>query len=76
MLEAQERVARGQREALWRQRALGGTPPDGFNYELFLDETGQKISKSKGNGLTIEEWLAYASPESALAISPRVSPTP
>jgi lysyl-tRNA synthetase class 1 len=45
-------------------RALGGTPPDGFNYELFLDENGQKISKSKGNGLTIEEWLRYASPES------------
>ncbi len=45
-------------------RALGGTPPDGFNYELFLDEHGQKISKSKGNGLTIEEWLRYASPES------------
>jgi lysyl-tRNA synthetase class 1 len=45
-------------------RALGGTPPDGFNYELFLDEGGQKISKSKGNGLTIDEWLAYASPES------------
>jgi lysyl-tRNA synthetase class 1 len=45
-------------------RALGGTPPEGFNYELFLDETGQKISKSKGNGLTIEEWLRYASPES------------
>ena len=45
-------------------RALGGTPPDGFNYELFLDEKGQKISKSKGNGLTIEEWLTYASPES------------
>jgi lysyl-tRNA synthetase, class I len=44
--------------------ALGGTPPDGFNYELFLDENGQKISKSKGNGLTIDEWLAYASPES------------
>ena len=44
--------------------ALGGTPPEGFNYELFLDENGQKISKSKGNGLTIEEWLAYASPES------------
>ncbi|MFO1088481.1 MAG: lysine--tRNA ligase [Hyphomicrobiales bacterium] len=43
---------------------LGGTPPDGFNYELFLDEKGQKISKSKGNGLTIEEWLRYASPES------------
>ena len=45
-------------------RALGGTPPEGFNYELFLDETGQKISKSKGNGLTIENWLTYASPES------------
>ncbi|WP_152045083.1 lysine--tRNA ligase [Aureimonas psammosilenae] len=45
-------------------RALGGTPPDGFNYELFLDEKGQKISKSKGNGLGIEDWLAYASPES------------
>jgi lysyl-tRNA synthetase class 1 len=45
-------------------RTLGGTPPEGFNYELFLDETGQKISKSKGNGLTIEEWLRYASPES------------
>jgi lysyl-tRNA synthetase class 1 len=43
---------------------LGGTPPEGFNYELFLDEHGQKISKSKGNGLTIDEWLAYASPES------------
>ena len=45
-------------------RALGGTPPEGFNYELFLDEKGQKISKSKGNGLTIDEWLTYASPES------------
>ena len=45
-------------------RALGATPPEGFNYELFLDEKGQKISKSKGNGLTIDEWLAYASPES------------
>jgi lysyl-tRNA synthetase, class I len=45
-------------------RALDGSPPEGFNYELFLDETGQKISKSKGNGLTIEEWLRYASPES------------
>ncbi|MFZ3181745.1 MAG: lysine--tRNA ligase [Methylocystis silviterrae] len=45
-------------------RALGGCPPEGFNYELFLDEKGQKISKSKGNGLTIEEWLTYASPES------------
>src|SRR3954471_686836 len=45
-------------------RALGGTPPEGFNYELFLDEQGQKISKSKGNGLTIDEWLAYGTPES------------
>jgi lysyl-tRNA synthetase class 1 len=45
-------------------RALGGMAPEGFNYELFLDETGQKISKSKGNGLTIDEWLRYASPES------------
>src|SRR5437764_10256635 len=45
-------------------RTLGGTPPEGFAYELFLDEQGQKISKSKGNGLTIEEWLRYAGPES------------
>src|ERR1700733_4896767 len=45
-------------------RVLGGTPPEGFNYELFPDENGQKISKSKGNGLTIEEWLRYANPES------------
>jgi lysyl-tRNA synthetase class 1 len=45
-------------------RAIGGEPPEGFNYELFLDENGQKISKSKGNGLTIDEWLRYASPES------------
>ena len=45
-------------------RALGGVSPEGFNYELFLDEKGQKISKSRGNGLTIEEWLRYASPES------------
>ena len=45
-------------------RLLGGEPPEGFNYELFLDERGQKISKSRGNGLTIDEWLRYASPES------------
>jgi lysyl-tRNA synthetase class 1 len=45
-------------------RTLGAEPPEGFNYELFLDEKGQKISKSRGNGLTIEEWLRYASPES------------
>ena len=44
--------------------ALGAEPPEGFNYELFLDEEGQKISKSKGNGLTIEQWLTYSSPES------------
>src|ERR1700751_2275937 len=45
-------------------RALGGRPPEGFNYELFLDDKGQKISKSRGNGITIEEWLRYASQES------------
>lgn len=45
-------------------RILGAKPPEGFNYELFLDEHGQKISKSKGNGLTIEQWLTYAAPES------------
>lgn len=45
-------------------KALGGTPPEGFNYELFLDDKGQKISKSKGNGLTIDEWLTYAPTES------------
>ena len=45
-------------------RILGAQPPEGFIYELFLDEKGEKISKSSGNGLTIEEWLAYASPES------------
>jgi lysyl-tRNA synthetase, class I len=48
-------------------RALDARPPEGFNYELFLDENGQKISKSKGNGLSIEEWLTYASPESLAA---------
>lgn len=45
-------------------RVLGAKPPEGFNYELFLDEAGAKISKTKGNGLTIEEWLRYAPPES------------
>ncbi len=45
-------------------KILGKTPPNGFAYELFLDEKGEKISKSKGNGITIEEWLNYASPES------------
>ena len=42
----------------------GGKPPNQFMYELFLDDKGQKISKSKGNGLTIDEWLRYAPPES------------
>lgn len=45
-------------------RALGGEPPEGFNYQLFLDEHGKKISKSKGNGISIDEWLTYASSES------------
>ena len=45
-------------------RILGAQQPEGFIYELFLDERGEKISKSRGNGLTIEEWLTYASPES------------
>ncbi len=45
-------------------RILGAVPPEGFSYELFLDENAQKISKSRGNGLTIEQWLTYASPES------------
>nr|MCU0816910.1 lysine--tRNA ligase [Cypionkella sp.] len=43
---------------------LGGRKPNHFTYELFLDEHGQKISKSKGNGLTIDEWLTYAATES------------
>lgn len=43
---------------------LGAPAPQHYVYELFLDEQGQKISKSKGNGLTIDEWLTYASPES------------
>ncbi len=45
-------------------RVLGGNKPEGLIYELFLDENGEKISKSKGNGLTIEEWLTYGSEES------------
>ena len=45
-------------------RILGGQPPEGMTYELFLDQGGQKISKSKGNGLSVDEWLAYAPPES------------
>ena len=45
-------------------KVLGGRKPEGLIYELFLDEKGEKISKSKGNGLTIDEWLTYGSEES------------
>ncbi len=45
-------------------RILGSRPPEGFNYEMFLDEKGEKISKSKGNGLSIEQWLTYGNEES------------
>ncbi|MBO6641077.1 MAG: lysine--tRNA ligase [Altererythrobacter sp.] len=45
-------------------KVLGGRKPEGLIYEMFLDEKGEKISKSKGNGLTIEEWLTYGSEES------------
>jgi lysyl-tRNA synthetase class 1 len=45
-------------------RILGAQPPEGMTYELFLDQDGQKISKSKGNGLSVDEWLRYAPPES------------
>jgi lysyl-tRNA synthetase class 1 len=45
-------------------RAMGGAPPQGFFYELFLDENGEKISKSRGNGVAVEEWLEYAPVES------------
>lgn len=48
-------------------KQLGALPPGGFSYELFLDEAGQKISKSKGNGLTIEQWLKYA-PDGSLRL--------
>lgn len=48
-------------------RVLGGTPPVNLTYELFLDENGEKISKSRGNGMTIEEWLRYA-PEESLSL--------
>jgi lysyl-tRNA synthetase class 1 len=45
-------------------KVLGGAPPEAFHYELFMDENNQKISKSKGNGLTMEDWLRYGAPES------------
>jgi len=47
-------------------RVLGARPPEGFNYEMFLDERGEKISKTKGNGLSIDQWLTYG-PEESLA---------
>ena len=54
-------------------RVLGGRPPEGFNYELFLDAAGTKISKSKGNGLSVDEWLAYG-PADSLALYMYQSP--
>ena len=45
-------------------KLMGSRPPEGFTYELFLDEAGEKISKSRGNGLSVEEWLRYAPAES------------
>ena len=45
-------------------RIAGGMPPDQYMFELFLDDKGQKISKSKGNGITIEQWLSYGPAES------------
>ncbi len=45
-------------------RILGAKPPEGFSYEMFLDEEGRKISKTAGNGLTIDQWLTYGSRES------------
>ena len=45
-------------------KVLGAEPPEAFHFELFMDENNQKISKSKGNGLTMEEWLRYGTPES------------
>src|SRR5689334_1891395 len=45
-------------------RIAGGTPPEQYMYEMFLDDKGQKISKSKGNGISLDDWLRYGSPES------------
>ena len=44
-------------------KIMGGVPPEGISYELFLDENGEKISKSKGNGLSVEDWLKYGTPD-------------
>ncbi len=58
------------------EKVLGGRPPAGFNFELFLDENGEKISKSRGNGLSVQEWLTYA-PQDSLSLfmyqKPRVA---
>lgn len=53
-------------ERIYREvcRILGGVPPVNFTYEMFLSDSGEKISKSKGNGISVEEWLAYAPSES------------
>jgi lysyl-tRNA synthetase class 1 len=56
-------------------KVLGKKSPNGFPYELFLDEKGEKISKSKGNGITIEDWLKYASPESLSLFMYQISKT-
>ena len=45
-------------------KALGAEPPVNYVYELFLDQHGEKISKTKGNGISVEQWLSYAAPES------------
>jgi len=45
-------------------KIAGGNPPDQYMYEMFLDDQGQKISKSKGNGISLDDWLTYGSPES------------
>ena len=55
-------------------RVIGGKAPDNLTYQLFVDEAGQKISKTKGNGISIEQWLTYANPES-LALFMYTKPT-
>jgi lysyl-tRNA synthetase class 1 len=55
-------------------RILGGTPPNNLTYEMFLDEKGEKISKSKGNGIAVEDWLKYA-PQESLAYYMYQKPT-
>ena len=56
-------------------KILGGVPPEGFNFELFLDHEGKKISKSKGNGLSVEDWLRYAIAGVAVALhAPAAAP--